>query len=56
MKTDAELLRIWKATENRYDNKAQTEHNNLTIEEKARLFDLIVLGKHIELKGGLENG
>ncbi len=46
MKTDEELLRIWKEHEDRENFTAQNNYSNLSLEEKARLFDLIIKEKH----------
>ena len=46
MKPDKELLRIWEEYEDRDNSKAQNNYSNLSIEEKARLFDLIIKEKH----------
>ncbi len=46
MITDEELLSIWIEHENRENFTAQNNYSNLSIEEKARLFDLIIKEKH----------
>ncbi len=46
-KTNAELIKIWKENEkNTY--KGVTEYNNLTPQERIRIFDLIADGEHIK--------
>ena len=51
MKTDKELLKIWKKCENQENFKEQNNYLNLSIKEKARLFDLIIK-ENIRKKGG----
>jgi hypothetical protein len=51
---DEELLKIWEEKENSVIKC--NRFNNLPIESKIRIFDLIMENKHIKMKGGKKNG
>lgn len=51
---DEELLKIWNEKETSIINC--NRFNNLPIESKIRIFDLIMENKHIKMKGGKKNG
>ena len=50
MKSDKELLKIWREVEEtrRHSVEAEVKFEDLESDEKLRIFDLIKLGQHLD--------